>query len=150
MFEYLMPLLLQRSFENSLLEQASREAVDRQIDYGRRRGVPWGISESAYSDLDANKTYQYQAFGVPGLGLKRGLGDDLVVAPYASMLALAIAPAEAVRNLKRLSRLGLSGEYGFYEAIDFTRQRRREGERGVVVEAYMAHHQAMAFLQFLR
>lgn len=146
MFEYLMPLLLQRTYDNSLLDQACREAVSLQIEYGRRRGVPWGISESAYSDVDANRTYQYQAFGVPGLGLKRSLGEDLVVAPYATMLALAIAPQEAVRNLKRLSRLGLYGDYGFYEAIDFARERSREGERGVVVEAYMAHHQAMSFL----
>ncbi len=146
MFEYLMPLLLQRVFPHSLLERACREAVGAQIAYARRQGVPWGISESAYSDLDANKTYQYQAFGVPGLGLKRGLEDDLVVAPYASMLGLLVDPAAAVRNLKWLARLGLHGGHGFFEAIDFGRQRRREGGRGVIVRAYMAHHQAMGFL----
>ena len=145
-FEYLMPLLLQRVFPRSLLERACHEAVSVQIEYARRRGVPWGISESAYSDMDANKTYQYQAFGVPGLGLKRGLEDDLVVAPYASMLGLLVDPVAAVRNLKWLARLGLHGSYGFFEAIDFTRQRRREGDRGVIVRAYMAHHQAMGFL----
>lgn len=146
MFEYLMPLLLQSSYDNSLLDQACREAVSLQIEFGRRHGVPWGISESAYSDMDANRTYQYQAFGVPGLGLKRSLGEDIVLAPYATMLALAIAPREAVRNLKRLSLMGLYGDYGFYESIDLTRERSREGELGVIVEAYMAHHQAMSFL----
>ncbi len=146
MFEYLMPLLVQRLYPHSLLEMACREAVGAQMEYGRRRGVPWGISESAYSDLDANKTYQYQAFGVPGTGLKRGLEDDLVVAPYATLLALLVEPAAAVRNLKRLARLGLRGAYGFFEAIDFGRQRLREGGDGVIVRAYMAHHQAMGFL----
>lgn len=146
MFEYLMPLLFQRSFANSLLDNACREAVRAQQEYGRRLGVPWGISESAYSDLDANKTYQYQAFGVPGLGLKRGLEDELVVAPYATMLALSMDPEEAAANLEALERLGLYGEYGFFEAIDFSRQRQRDGERGVIVHAYMVHHQAMGFL----
>jgi cyclic beta-1,2-glucan synthetase len=146
MFEYFMPLIFQRSFANSLLDNACREAVRAQQEYGRRLGVPWGISESAYSDLDANKTYQYQAFGVPGLGLKRGLEDELVVAPYATLLALSMDPDGAVANLEALERLGLYGEYGFFEAVDFSRQRQREGERGVIVHAYMVHHQAMGFL----
>ena len=146
MFEYLMPLIFQQNFDNSLLHNACREAVRAQQEYGRRLGVPWGISESAYSDLDANKTYQYQAFGVPGLGLKRGLEDELVVAPYATMLALSMDPEGAVDNLEALERLGLYGEYGFFEAVDFSRQRQREGERGVIVHAYMVHHQAMGFL----
>ena len=146
MFEYLMPLIFQQSFANSLLDNACREAVKAQQAYGRRLGVPWGISESAYSDLDADKTYQYQAFGVPGLGLKNGLEDDLVVAPYATMLALSVDPEGAATNLDALERLGLYGEYGFFEAVDFSRQRQREGERGVIVHAYMAHHQAMGFL----
>jgi len=146
MFEYLMPLLFQKSFENSLLDHACREAVRLQIAYARRRGAPWGVSESAHSAVDANRTYQYQAFGIPALGLKRNLGENFVVAPYASMLALAVSPLEAIRNLKRLARMGMSGDYGFYESIDFTRERSREGERGVIVEVYMAHHQAMSFL----
>ena len=146
MFEYLMPLLLQKTYDNSLLDQACREAVSLQMDYARRRGVPWGISESAYSDVDSNGTYQYHAFGVPGLGLKRSLEEGLVVAPYATMLSLAISPHEAVNNLKYLSRLGLYGDYGFYESIDLTRERNRDGEWGIIVEAYMAHHQAMSFL----
>ena len=146
MFEYLMPRLFQRDFENSLLSSAMREALEAQIDYAHNQGVPWGISESAYADLDANKTYQYRAFGVPGLGLKYGLDQDLVVAPYATLLALELTPERTVANLTRLSKIGLEGEYGFYEAIDFSRQRNREGERGVLIRAYMAHHQAMGLL----
>jgi cyclic beta-1,2-glucan synthetase len=147
MFEYLMPLLVQRSFTNSLLERACREAIRAQIDYGSSRGVPWGISEAAYGDLDINRTYQYKAFGVPSLGLKRGLEEDLVVAPYATMLSLSLSPVASVKNLHRLSRLGLyDGGYGFYESIDFSRERGRLGGRGVIVRAYMAHHQAMSFL----
>jgi cyclic beta-1,2-glucan synthetase len=146
MFEYLMPLLLQKSYDKSLLDKAARDAVTVQIAYGRTRSVPWGISESAYADLDLAKTYQYQAFGVPALGLKRGLEDQLVVAPYATLLALAVAPGESVQNLKRLAALGMLGEYGYYEAMDFSRQTQRIGRRGVIIEAYMAHHQGMAFL----
>ncbi|MEX1139009.1 MAG: glucoamylase family protein [Bacteroidota bacterium] len=146
MFEYLMPLIFQRSYGNSLLDKAAREAVATHIDYGRKHRVPWGISESAFGDLDLNKTYQYRAFGVPELGLKRGMGDEVVVAPYATLLAVNIEPRETVRNLRRLASLGLLNEYGFYEAVDFSRQPSRKGERGVIVRAYMAHHQGMGFL----
>ena len=151
MFEYLMPLLFQISYGNSLLDKAAREAVAVQIAYGRRRCVPWGISESAFADLDLEKTYQYKAFGVPALGLKRGLEEQLVVAPYATMLALNVAPKESVQNLKKLAGLGLLADYGYYEAMDFSRQPHRESgnhplKRGVIIEAYMAHHQGMAFL----
>jgi cyclic beta-1,2-glucan synthetase len=146
MFEYLMPLLFQRSYESSLLHKSAREAVAIQIAYGRKHRTPWGISECAFADLDHAKTYQYQAFGVPELGLKRGLADKIVVAPYATLLAVGIAPREAVRNLKRLAELGLEGDYGYYEALDYSQQSTREGERGVIVRAYMAHHQGMSFL----
>jgi len=146
MFEYLMPFLLQRAFGGSLLERAAREAVAVHRAHGRRLRVPWGISESAFTDLDAGKTYQYKAFGVSELALKRGQGRELVVAPYASLLAVAIAPAKTVRNLKRLASLGLLDDYGFFEAMDFSRQKNREGGRGEVVRAYMAHHQAMGLL----
>lgn len=146
MFEYLMPLLLQKTYDNSLLDHACREAVRLQIKHGRRKRAPWGISESAHSEVDSSHTYQYHAFGVPELGLKRVAGKNHVVAPYATMLALAIEPQEAMRNLKRLSSFGLYGDYGFYESLDLSRERSRGGERGVVVEAYMAHHQAMSFL----
>jgi len=146
MFEYLMPLLFQRSYPGSLLDKAAREAVAVQIAYGRRLQVPWGVSESAFADLDLEKTYQYQAFGVPALGLKRAVEEKLVIAPYATLLALNLAPAATVQNLKRLAGLGLLGDYGYYESMDFSRQTQRQGKRGVIVEAYMAHHQGMAFL----
>jgi cyclic beta-1,2-glucan synthetase len=146
MFEYLMPHLFQRTFPNSLLEKATEEAVQLQIEYAEGRGVPWGISESAFGDLDLNRTYQYRAFGVPWLGLKRGLDEDLVVAPYATMLALPFRPARSVENLRRLEASGLRGEYGFFEAIDYSRRDREKREQGVIVRAYMAHHQGMSFL----
>jgi cyclic beta-1,2-glucan synthetase len=151
MFEYLMPLLFQRSYGNSLLDRAAREAVAIQIAYGRSHRVPWGISESAFADQDLNRNYQYKAFGVPALGLKRGLNEKLVVAPYATLLALSLAPGESVANLKRLASLGMLGDFGYYEAMDFSRQAQRDAvggklRRGVVIEAYMAHHQGMAFL----
>jgi cyclic beta-1,2-glucan synthetase len=146
MFEYLMPLLFQYSYGNSLLDKAAREAVQAQIAYGRTRRVPWGISESAFGNMDLNKTYQYKAFGVPLLGLKRGLEEQLVIAPYATLLALNLAPGETVRNLKQLAGLGLLADYGYYEAMDFSRQTQRVGKRGVIIKAYMAHHQGMAFL----
>ena len=120
MFEYLMPLLVMPTYENTLLDQTYKAAVERQIEYGRQRGVPWGISESGYNTIDVHLNYQYRAFGVPGLGLKRGLAEDLVIAPYASALALMVAPEEACLNLQRLAAAGLEGPFGFYEAIDYT------------------------------
>jgi cyclic beta-1,2-glucan synthetase len=144
MFEYLMPSLVMRDPSGSLLDQTARRAVLRQIGYGRERRVPWGISESAYNLTDRSLTYQYGAFGVPGLGLKRGLGSDLVVAPYATALALPYARREALRNLRRLAQLGAFGRYGYYEAIDFTRGRLPATQPFAVVRAYMAHHQGMS------
>lgn len=144
MFEYLMPLLFTQSFRNSLLDNACTAAVNRQIEYARERGVPWGISESACSALDVHKIYQYRAFGVPSLGLKRGLEEELVVAPYASALALLVSPANSIRNLKRLEEAGMYGRMGFYESLDYTRQQERRGGKGVIVYTYMAHHQGMS------
>ncbi len=146
MFEYLMPLVVMPRYEGTLLDQTYRAAVRRQMEYGRHRGVPWGISESGYHLLDARLTYQYRAFGVPGLGLRRGLSDDLVVAPYASALALMVAPEDACSNLQRLAAEGFEGEYGFYEAIDYTLTRVPRGHAHAVVRSYMAHHQGMTFL----
>jgi len=117
-----------------------------QIRYGDSEGVPWGVSECAFSALDALQTYQYAALGVPALALKRGREEDLVVAPYATILALPIAPRAAVANLQRLERMGLAGPMGLYESIDFTREKKREGDRGVVVFTYMAHHQGMSLI----
>lgn len=146
MFEYLMPLLVMPTFEHTLLDQTYRAIVARQIEYGRQRGVPWGISESGYNISDAQGVYQYSAFGVPGLGFKRGLADDLVVAPYASAMALMVAPLEACENLQDLARAGAHGVYGFYEALDFTPTRVPRGRRHVMLRSFMVHHQGMSFL----
>jgi cellobiose phosphorylase len=146
MFEYLMPLLVMPTYENTLLDQTCKAAVERQIAYGNQRGVPWGISESGYNAVDIHLNYQYRAFGVPGLGLKRGLAEDLVIAPYASVLALMVAPEAACLNLQRLAAEGLEGRFGFYEAIDYTPPRQRRGEASSVVRSYMAHHQGMSLL----
>ncbi len=146
MFEYLMPRLVMPSYDNTLLDQTCKAAVARQIEYGAQRGVPWGISESGYNTVDVQLNYQYRAFGVPGLGLKRGLADDLVVAPYASALALMVAPEAACLNLQRLAGKGLLGRFGFYEAIDYTPARQRRGQSSTVVKSFMAHHQGMSLL----
>ena len=146
MFEYLMPLLVMPTSEHTLLDQTCRAVVARQIEYGRQRSVPWGISESCYNRTDTQGVYQYGAFGVPGLGFKRGLADDLVVAPYASALALMVAPREACRNLELLAEHGYRGVYGLYEAIDFTPERVPRGKHCVPLRSYMAHHQGMSLL----
>jgi len=146
MFEYLMPMLVMPTFEDTLLDQTGRAAVQRQIEYGHSRGVPWGISESGYNTVDAAQNYQYRAFGVPGLGLQRGLAEDLVIAPYATALALMVAPDAAVTNLRLLADRGYLGRFGFYEAIDFTPARLRPGQTEAVVRSYMAHHQGMSLL----
>jgi cellobiose phosphorylase len=146
MFEYLMPNLVMPLYSGSLLERSDTAAVMRQIEYGNERGVPWGISESAYNTVDMHLTYQYRAFGVPGLGLKRGLSEDLVVAPYATALALTVAPRAAAKNMERLTREGAEGAFGFYEAIDYTPARLPRGAERALVRCYMAHHQGMSFL----
>lgn len=146
MFEYLMPLLVMPTYENTLLDQTYKAVVRRQIDYGKQRGVPWGISESGFNAWDVHLVYQYRAFGVPGLGLKRGLGEDLVIAPYATIMALMVAPEEACHNLERLTLEGRQGHYGFYEAIDYTPSRLPLGVRSVTVRSFMAHHEGMSLL----
>jgi cellobiose phosphorylase len=146
MFEYLMPQLVMPSYDDTLLEQTARAAVARQIDYGQQLGLPWGMSESGYNTVDAQLNYQYRAFGVPGLGLKRGLAEDRVVAPYATMLALMVAPEAACVNLHRLAAAGAQGQFGLYEAIDYTPARQPPGESPALVRAYMAHHQGMSLL----
>jgi cyclic beta-1,2-glucan synthetase len=146
MFEYLMPLLVMPTYDRTLLDQTCKTAVARHIAYGKKRGVPWGISECGYNAVDVNFNYQYRAFGVPGLGLKRGLSEDLVIAPYASALALMVAPEQACLNLERLAADGLETRYGFYEAIDYTPSRLPHGQSSVVVKSFMAHHQGMSLL----
>lgn len=146
MFEYLMPMLVMPNYENTLLDQTGKAAVARQIEYGKQRGVPWGVSESGYNTVDLHLNYQYRAFGVPGLGLKRGLAEDLVISPYASALALMVAPEAACLNLQRMADAGFVGKYGFFEAIDYTPARQRRGQSHVVVRSFMAHHQGMSLL----
>ncbi len=146
MFEYLMPSLVMRGPAASLIEETNRLVVARQIDYGRRLGAPWGVSESAFNARDLEFTYQYSNFGVPGLGLKRGLADNAVIAPYATALAAMVAPQAAARNFERLVGIGALGRYGFYEAVDMTPSRVPEGETQAVVQAFMAHHQGMSIV----
>ncbi len=146
MFEYLMPLLVMEQPAHSLLDLTSRLVVGRQIRYGQERGVPWGVSESAYNVRDVHLTYQYSDFGVPGLGLKRGLFEDVVVAPYATALAAMIDPQAAIDNIVHLEAVGARGAYGFYEALDFTPSRLPEDEEVAVVRAFMAHHQGMTIV----
>jgi cyclic beta-1,2-glucan synthetase len=152
LFEYLMPLLVMRSYPATLLDESCRMAVRRQRDYAAERGVPWGISESAYDLVDHHGNYQYKAFGVPGLGMKRGLADELVVAPYATALAALVHPTAAAANLRRLAREGLLGVYGYFDAVDYTHRRPEEPgadapgsapSRGTIVRTYLAHHQGM-------
>lgn len=146
MFEYLMPPLLVDEGEHTLLDVSARAAVREQIEFGRRRGVPWGVSESGYARLDAHRNYQYRAFGVAEIGFRRELERDVVIAPYASLMALRYAPAEVESNLARITALGGRGALGMYEALDFTRARLGIGHRHVVVRSYMAHHQGMIML----
>jgi len=146
MFEYLMPLLVMRNYPSTLLDETYHSVVRRQIEYGTERNVPWGISEAAYNVRDLNFNYQYGPFGVPGLGLKRGLIEDLVVAPYSCILAIEIAPQATINNLRRLQSRGALGPYGFYESIDFTGERVPEGQTSVLIRAFMTHHQGMSLV----
>ena len=146
MFEYLMPVLVMRRYAETLLEQTYKSVVQRQIEYGEQKGVPWGVSESGFNARDLQMNYQYGPFGIPGLGLKRGLSDDLVVSPYSTMLAALIDPKAALANLKRLVKLGAYGRFGFYESIDYTAERIPSKQKFVILHSYMAHHQGMSLL----
>ena len=150
MFEYLMPSLLMRSQERTLLARTCALSVDAQIAHGKHEGDPWGVSESAYARLDADQTYQYRAFGVPGLGFKRGLEDDKVITPYASLLAVSIRPRAVIANVAALEAMGMRGTYGLFEALDRTPERvlthAPHGKSSAVVRSYMSHHQGMLFI----
>ncbi|RYF90250.1 MAG: cyclic beta 1-2 glucan synthetase, partial [Chitinophagaceae bacterium] len=146
MFEYLMPLLVMPTYDNTLLDQTYKSVVQKQIDYGRKRSVPWGISESGYNMVDAHLNYQYKAFGVPGLGFKRGLGEDLVIAPYATVMSLMVAPQDSYNNLQVLKEAGFEGRYGMYEAVDYTPARLLRKQTSSLIKSFMSHHQGMAFL----
>ena len=143
MFEYLMPPLFLPGKRDTLLGESESTAVTYQRRYAKERGVPWGISESAFGVTDAEGNYQYRAFGAPGLGIRRGLTNDLVVAPYASALALCVWPGAAVENLQHLKDTGASGTYGFFDALDFTPDRAPKRGGFVPVKTYMAHHHGM-------
>ena len=149
MFEYLMPSLVMRAPVGSLLDQTTRLIVRRQIDYATKLDIPWGVSESAFNARDLEFTYQYSNFGIPGLGLKRGLSENLVIAPYASGLAAMVSPRLAAKNYANLAKLGARGDYGFYEALDFTPSRLQMGETAAIVRAYFAHHQGMTIAAVL-
>jgi cyclic beta-1,2-glucan synthetase len=149
MFEYLMPSLFMKEHPNTLLNQTNHLAVQRQIEYGQEHGIPWGISESGYYRFDANQNYQYRAFGTPGLGFKRGLEDDLVITPYASILALAFQPKAVIDNIRALKNEGMLRDYGFYESIDYTKRRLPLGKSSAIVRSYMAHHQGMILLSLV-
>ena len=146
MFEYLMPLLVMPTYENTLLDQTTKAVIQKQIEYGRKRGVPWGISESGYNMVDANLNYQYHPFGVPGLGFKRGLAEDLVISPYSTVMSLMVAPEAAYENLLVLKKEGFEGRFGFFEAIDYTPSRLLRKQSYSIVNSFMAHHQGMSFL----
>jgi cyclic beta-1,2-glucan synthetase len=147
MFEYLMPALWTRHYPNTLLESSLRAAVEAHIAHVQDKDkMPWGISESGYYRFDANMNYQYRAFGVPGLGFKRGLEDDLVISPYASLLALPLRPQAVLENMQRLRDLGMMGDYGFYEAVDYTTVRLGLDQEHAIVRSYMVHHQGMILL----
>lgn len=146
MFEYLMPPLFQRQYEGSLLTASCHGAVKRQQEYCRSKNVPWGISESAFGAVAVNLDYHYRSFGVPGLGLKRGLAKDLVISPYSSILALGVDPAASINNLQMLVKEGARGDWGFYDALDYTPERVPFGKRRIVVRCFMAHHQGMSIL----
>jgi cyclic beta-1,2-glucan synthetase len=146
MFEYLMPSLFAEEFESTLIYQSANSAIKRQVEYGQQNNVPWGISESGYYAFDANMFYQYRAFGVPPLGFKRGLGEDLVVSPYASILGLRYQPEAVMDNIRVLYEMDMMGRYGFFEAVDFTPSRLPFGSKRAIVRSYMAHHQGMILL----
>ena len=146
MFEYLMPWIYMRTYRNSLWENTYKGVVHRQTEYAEQRNVPFGISESGFYAFDYQLNYQYRAFGVPGLGFKRGLEQDLVVAPYATILALPYAKGKTLQALKQIEQLGGRGKYGYYEAIDFTQRRLPENKKHMVIQSFMAHHQGMSML----
>jgi cyclic beta-1,2-glucan synthetase len=144
MFEYLMPFLIMKNYESTLFDETYSFVIKAQKKYGKQRGIPWGISESCYSAFDMNLNYQYKALGVPELGLKRGLANDMVTSPYSALLAVCIEPEDVVENLRELSRMGADGDWGYYEAIDFTPSRLERDVQYRIVKSFMAHHQGMS------
>jgi len=145
-FEYLMPNINIKTYEGSLLDESCRFLIMSQQEYAKKLDIPWGISEAAYSLKDFNNNYQYKAFGIPWLGLKRGLEQDMVVSPYSVFLSLSYYPEQAVKNLKELDKQEMVGKYGFYESIDYTVSRLKYGRNYEPVKTFMAHHQGLIML----
>ena len=145
-FEYLMPNINIKEYEGSILDESCRFLIYSQIEYTKKLGIPFGISEAAFSLRDLNNNYQYKSFGVPWLGLKRGLGDDIVISPYSIFLSLNYIPKLAIENLKRLEKVNMNNKYGFYESIDYTSSRIKNGKKYEIVKTYMAHHEALSLL----
>ena len=143
MFEYLMPILVMRDYDKTLLDQTYKSVVKRQIEYGTKNNVPWGVSEAAYNARDLQLNYQYAPFGVPGLGLKRGLSEDLVISPYSTALAALVSPLAALENFRALAKVGALARFGFYESIDYTPERLPPNANQAIIKAFMAHHQGM-------
>ncbi len=145
-FEYLMPNINIPKYEGSLLDESCQFLIKTQMEYSKNLNLPWGISEAAFNVKDLQSNYQYKAFGVPWLGLKRGLADEMVVSSYGGILAIGEVPKEEIKNLKILEKEGMYGEFGFYEAIDYTPERVEKGKTAEVVKTYMAHHQGLILL----
>ena len=145
-FEYLMPNINVKRYKGSLLDESCKFLIMNQIEYSQKLGIPWGISESAFNLKDLHSNYQYKAFGIPWLGLKRGLEDEMVVASYGSILAISDVPKEVVENLKELEKQQMYGKYGFYESIDYTPERLPKGKKYETIKTFMAHHQALILL----
>ncbi len=145
-FEYLMPNINIPKYDGSILDESCRFLVMSQIEYSKELGIPWGISEAAFNLKDLNNNYQYKSFGIPWLGLKRGLADDMVISPYSTFLSLEYKPKETMENLKQIEKEKMVGKYGFYEALDYTRNRLNYNEKSKTVKTYMAHHQGLILL----
>ncbi|PRR78185.1 N,N'-diacetylchitobiose phosphorylase [Clostridium liquoris] len=146
MFEYLMPLLIMKKYPDTLLNHTYNFVIESQKFYGRVKDVPWGISESAFYAFDVNLNYQYKSFGVPGIGLKRGLSNELVISPYSTIMALQIKKKDSLINIKRMIEEGFEGRYGLYEAIDYTKERLPKGKKFIVIKSFMVHHQGMSLM----
>ena len=145
-FEYLMPTINIKRYPNSLLDESCKFMIMSQMEYAKKLGITWGISESAFNLKDLNGNYQYKAFGIPWLGLKRGLADETVVSSYGTVLAINDVPKQVINNLRRLEECGMYNKYGFYESIDYTPNRVKKGNNYAVVKTYMAHHQGLILL----
>ncbi|ERI94105.1 glycosyltransferase family 36 [Clostridiales bacterium oral taxon 876 str. F0540] len=146
MFEYFMPLLIMKNYPETLLNETYRAVIEGQKRYARDRRAPWGISESAYNTFDPALNYQYKAFGVPGIGLKRGLVNELVISPYSTVMALQIDRDGALDNISRLIDEGMEGNYGFYEAVDYTKERLPKGKKKAIIKCFMVHHEGMSLM----